>query len=177
MCRIWMRKRPRPERFSPKIGKFLSFCLSSKAPIVPPRFWVDDLQMPKLVQEHLVEHEPPHGDFRPGSATLGAEDSRCPPRQVSREPDSARQCTQGDFAPSASHIPRPPSAPTPVVEVHRPQPCPQLFRQTRKNDVNVLTSHIVSPMIGGSNVAVPNWSHSQSVASSAWRCRVAPSAR
>jgi hypothetical protein len=130
MNRIRMNKGLGPESGSPFIRKLLCFGLAGKSPPVTLGLRIDELEMPQLMEEHVVQQESPDRQFGPMMPPDRAKFSRRTSVQKSRKADLRREGAKGNLPAASIYVAQASDSASAVVEVDGPKPGPKLGRKT-----------------------------------------------
>ena len=102
------------------------------------RILIYELQMPELVEEHVIEHESSDSQRRPLATSLSPKLlGSLASHKESRKADAGWQSTKSNLSMSAVDITQSACAPTPIIEVDRTNLTPEFYREATQQDANV----------------------------------------
>ena len=150
MNRVGMDERLRQQPVAPLHSERLSQFFAGELETHGRRILIDELQVPELMEKHVIEHEPADGQRWPFMASSGSElFGRLASHEESRQAQTRRQSTQSDFPTSSVHISENARAAAPIVEVDTTETSPVFHGKTAQHDAHVFLSDIMDSISTG----------------------------
>jgi hypothetical protein len=134
----------RPQPAAPLRREHLGQFLASKSEALRRCISIDQLQVPELVQKHVIKHESANCQCWPLLATFGSELLRgLAFRESSLQAHAGRQSTESDFPSSRVDIAESACTTAPIIEVDGAHAMPHFDGKTAQDDTHVLRVYVV----------------------------------